>query len=362
MSGATANPLTGPSRWRTSRRCCRARAGAGRGRRGSYRGAPGAATWRSCTGVLATDRSRPPPSRPAPCWSSRPRRRCAGADGGLPDRAQPGGAGAARRLSGGGRRPAQGLGLRPAADGGRAAGLGRGPRGPRSPATLAPYDPDAVVVFDVDLGHTDPQLIIPYGGEIRVDAGSSAASRCATEICAPPGPAGGAPIPDQSFAADDRSQGGVRKARRLDGTGSCPWTLPGRCRRRFRPGRVCRERSRPGRRAAGEARPAAVGRPHSDRARRARQRHPLHPQAVLARRIAHRHDGLQLSLLVPARAVVRRAIGVDAPEGRIACATDPPALRAIFFKTVTLPRVTGRRRRRRGPGRCPCRPPSAGPR
>ncbi|SCF36509.1 Muramoyltetrapeptide carboxypeptidase LdcA (peptidoglycan recycling) [Micromonospora viridifaciens] len=35
---------------------------------------------------------------------------------------------------------------------------------------LAAYHPDAVVVFDVDLGHTDPQLIIPYGGEIRVDA------------------------------------------------------------------------------------------------------------------------------------------------------------------------------------------------
>ncbi|MBM7079705.1 S66 family peptidase [Micromonospora humida] len=35
---------------------------------------------------------------------------------------------------------------------------------------LTAYRPDAVVVFDVDLGHTDPQLIIPYGGEIRVDA------------------------------------------------------------------------------------------------------------------------------------------------------------------------------------------------
>ncbi|MFD6562878.1 S66 peptidase family protein [Micromonospora profundi] len=34
---------------------------------------------------------------------------------------------------------------------------------------LAPYNPEAVVVFDVDLGHTDPQLIVPYGGEIRVD-------------------------------------------------------------------------------------------------------------------------------------------------------------------------------------------------
>ncbi|MFG2009699.1 S66 peptidase family protein [Micromonospora sp. NPDC048868] len=35
---------------------------------------------------------------------------------------------------------------------------------------LAAYCPDAVVVFDVDLGHTDPQLIVPYGGEIRIDA------------------------------------------------------------------------------------------------------------------------------------------------------------------------------------------------
>ncbi|SCL54801.1 Muramoyltetrapeptide carboxypeptidase LdcA (peptidoglycan recycling) [Micromonospora citrea] len=35
---------------------------------------------------------------------------------------------------------------------------------------LAAYAPDAVVVFDVDLGHTDPQLIVPYGGEVRVDA------------------------------------------------------------------------------------------------------------------------------------------------------------------------------------------------
>ncbi len=31
------------------------------------------------------------------------------------------------------------------------------------------YAPDAMLVFDVDFGHTDPQLIIPYGGDIRVD-------------------------------------------------------------------------------------------------------------------------------------------------------------------------------------------------
>jgi muramoyltetrapeptide carboxypeptidase LdcA involved in peptidoglycan recycling len=32
------------------------------------------------------------------------------------------------------------------------------------------YAPDAVVVFDLDVGHTDPQQIIPYGGLARVDA------------------------------------------------------------------------------------------------------------------------------------------------------------------------------------------------
>lgn len=35
---------------------------------------------------------------------------------------------------------------------------------------LSAYAPDAVVVFDVDLGHTDPQLVVPYGGTARVDA------------------------------------------------------------------------------------------------------------------------------------------------------------------------------------------------
>lgn len=31
------------------------------------------------------------------------------------------------------------------------------------------YAPDATIVFDVDLGHTDPQFVVPYGGVIRVD-------------------------------------------------------------------------------------------------------------------------------------------------------------------------------------------------
>jgi muramoyltetrapeptide carboxypeptidase LdcA involved in peptidoglycan recycling len=31
------------------------------------------------------------------------------------------------------------------------------------------HAPDTMIVFDVDFGHTDPQLVIPYGGRIRVD-------------------------------------------------------------------------------------------------------------------------------------------------------------------------------------------------
>ncbi|MFD7911059.1 S66 peptidase family protein [Streptomyces sp. NPDC059752] len=34
---------------------------------------------------------------------------------------------------------------------------------------LRQYAPDAMAVFDVDLGHTDPQVVLPVGGRIRVD-------------------------------------------------------------------------------------------------------------------------------------------------------------------------------------------------
>ena len=34
---------------------------------------------------------------------------------------------------------------------------------------LGEYAPETMAVFDVDLGHTDPQLVIPYGGRVRVD-------------------------------------------------------------------------------------------------------------------------------------------------------------------------------------------------
>ncbi|WP_217254286.1 S66 peptidase family protein [Streptomyces sp. AC602_WCS936] len=31
------------------------------------------------------------------------------------------------------------------------------------------YAPEATIVFDVDFGHTDPQVVVPYGGTVRVD-------------------------------------------------------------------------------------------------------------------------------------------------------------------------------------------------
>ncbi|MEY9847210.1 S66 peptidase family protein [Streptacidiphilus sp. MAP5-3] len=34
---------------------------------------------------------------------------------------------------------------------------------------LETYAPQTTAVFDVDFGHTDPQVLLPYGGEIRVD-------------------------------------------------------------------------------------------------------------------------------------------------------------------------------------------------
>jgi muramoyltetrapeptide carboxypeptidase LdcA involved in peptidoglycan recycling len=38
--------------------------------------------------------------------------------------------------------------------------------------SMTAYNPDATIVFDVDFGHTDPQLIIPYGGIVRIDGPS----------------------------------------------------------------------------------------------------------------------------------------------------------------------------------------------
>ena len=46
---------------------------------------------------------------------------------------------------------------------------------------MAEYHPDAMIVFDVDIGHTDPQLIIPYGGTDPGRRPATAASTSATE-------------------------------------------------------------------------------------------------------------------------------------------------------------------------------------
>jgi muramoyltetrapeptide carboxypeptidase LdcA involved in peptidoglycan recycling len=35
---------------------------------------------------------------------------------------------------------------------------------------FAEYNPDIPLVFNVDIGHTDPQLVVPYGGTVTVDA------------------------------------------------------------------------------------------------------------------------------------------------------------------------------------------------
>ena len=34
---------------------------------------------------------------------------------------------------------------------------------------FAEYGNDPLIVFDVDFGHTDPQLVIPIGGRVRID-------------------------------------------------------------------------------------------------------------------------------------------------------------------------------------------------
>lgn len=39
-------------------------------------------------------------------------------------------------------------------------------------AAFDAYNPDAMIVFNVDIGHTDPQWVIPYGGTMTVDGPS----------------------------------------------------------------------------------------------------------------------------------------------------------------------------------------------
>jgi muramoyltetrapeptide carboxypeptidase LdcA involved in peptidoglycan recycling len=40
------------------------------------------------------------------------------------------------------------------------------------------YNPDAMIVFNVDIGHTDPQWVIPYGGTLTIDGPARAITAC----------------------------------------------------------------------------------------------------------------------------------------------------------------------------------------
>ena len=43
-------------------------------------------------------------------------------------------------------------------------------------AAFAEYSPDVPLVFDVDFGHTDPQLVLPNGGDVRIDPSAETVS------------------------------------------------------------------------------------------------------------------------------------------------------------------------------------------
>ncbi|MBB6626198.1 LD-carboxypeptidase [Nocardioides sp. KIGAM211] len=43
-------------------------------------------------------------------------------------------------------------------------------------AAFAEYSPDVPVVLDVDLGHTDPNLVVPHGGDCRIDPAAGTVS------------------------------------------------------------------------------------------------------------------------------------------------------------------------------------------
>ena len=43
-------------------------------------------------------------------------------------------------------------------------------------ATVRQYNPDATVVQNMDFGHTNPQICLPYGGRVKVDGTRKAIS------------------------------------------------------------------------------------------------------------------------------------------------------------------------------------------
>ena len=52
-------------------------------------------------------------------------------------------------------------------------------------AAMAEYSPDVPVVLDADFGHTDPQLVMPHGGEVRIDPAARSVSPLLTRSATP---------------------------------------------------------------------------------------------------------------------------------------------------------------------------------
>ncbi|GHG28427.1 hypothetical protein GCM10017667_77000 [Streptomyces filamentosus] len=74
---------------------------------------------------------------------------------------------------------------------------------------LDAYAPDTLAVLDVDLGHTDPQVVIPYGGTVRVGGPARRITvtcrRRPGRVSRPPartGPGGPGPAPRAARPAD----------------------------------------------------------------------------------------------------------------------------------------------------------------
>ena len=147
---------------------CPARGGSGTSRTAWSPRQPGAATWRSCTGISprigGSARSTTTPAASLLLETSEE----------MPSAVE-----VFRMLRNAGERgllaqfPAVLVGHREGEQPERGAPReerdGTGPTARGILRALDRYNPAAMVVFDVDIGHTDPQWVLPYGGTMTVD-------------------------------------------------------------------------------------------------------------------------------------------------------------------------------------------------
>ena len=145
-----------------------ARAGSGISPSASSLDRAGAATSRYSTGTWQWEGGFARRRTTGMCPPARDLRGDAGFRGGLPDDAQHGGTGSTRPVPRRALRACQGRAPRGA---GRTSERARFRAEQRAAVlrVLEAYSPEAMVVFDVDLGHTDPQWVVPYGGAITID-------------------------------------------------------------------------------------------------------------------------------------------------------------------------------------------------